>query len=118
MGSNDDYWVNMAEAGIRNVLRHLAMLPGEEKPNEGVTWLSDYEVIRSPQNGVFRAVVRDGYTISKGAVIGVLSDFFGDEIQEIRAPFSGVLNYVIGTPPVSAGEPLAMISRIRDATEH
>ena len=118
MGSNDDYWVNMAEAGIWNVLRHLEMIPGSVKLNEGVTWLSDYEVIPSPQTGIFRAVVRDGYTISKGAVIGVLSDFFGDEIQEIRAPFSGVLNYVIGTPPISAGEPLAMISRIHTGDEH
>jgi len=113
MGSNDDYWVDMAEAGIWNVLRHLEMIPGEEKINEGITWLTDYQVIRSPQNGIFRATVRDGYTISKGGKLGVLVDFFGDEIQEIRAPFSGVVNYVIGTPPVSEGEPVGMISRIQ-----
>ena len=113
MGSNDDYWVDMAEAGIWNVLRHLEMIPGEEKINEGITWLTDYQVIRSPQNGIFRAAVRDGYTISKGGKLGVLVDFFGDEIQEIRAPFSGVVNYVIGTPPVSEGEPVGMISRIQ-----
>jgi len=113
MGSNDDHWVNMAEAGIWNVLRHLEMIPGVEKVNEGITWLIDYQVIRSPRDGIFRATVRDGYTLSKGATLGVLVDFFGDEIQEIRAPFSGVVNYVIGTPPVSEGEPLAMISRIQ-----
>lgn len=113
MGSNDDYWVDMAEAGIWNVLRHLEMTPGEEKVNYGITWLTDYQVIRSPQSGIFQAAVRDGYTISKGAKLGVLVDFFGDEIQVIRAPFSGVVNYVIGTPPVSEGEPVGMISRIR-----
>ena len=113
MGSNDDYWVDMAEAGIWNVLRHLDMLPGEETTNEGITWLTDYQVISSPQDGIFRPAVRDGYTISKGGKLGVLVDFFGDEIQEIRAPFSGVINYVIGTPPVSEGEPVAMISRIQ-----
>ena len=43
----------------------------------------------------------------------MLLDFFGDEIEEIRAPFSGVVNYVIATPPVSEGEPLAMISQIQ-----
>lgn len=113
MGSNDDYWVDMAEAGIWNVLRHLEMIPGAEEINEGITWLIDFQVIRSPQDGIFRAAVRDGYTISKGGRLGVLVDFFGDDIQEIRAPFSGVVNYVIGTPPVSEGEPLAMISRIQ-----
>jgi len=113
MGSNDDYWVDMAESGIWNVLRHLEMIPGDEEINDGITWLTDYQVIQSPHTGIFRAAVRDGYIISKGAKLGVLVDFFGDEIQEIRAPFSGVVNYVIGTPPVSEGEPLAMISRIQ-----
>ena len=113
VGSNDDYWVKMAEAGIWNVLRHLEMIPGEEEINEGITWLTDYAVVKSPHTGIFRAAVRDGYYVSEGAKLGVLVDFFGDEIEEIRAPFSGVANYVIATPPVSEGEPLAMISRIQ-----
>jgi predicted deacylase len=113
LGLNDDYWVDMAEAGILNVLRHLEMITGDEIVNEGVTWLTDYEVIKSPGAGIFRADVRDGYHIAKGGKLGVLLDFFGDEIEEIRAPFAGVVNYVIATPPVSEGEPLAMISRIQ-----
>jgi hypothetical protein len=32
--------------------------------------------------------------------------------MELRAPFAGVVNYVVATPPVSAGEPVAMISRL------
>ena len=35
MGSNDDYWAKMAEAGIWNVLRHLEMIPGAEKNQRG-----------------------------------------------------------------------------------
>jgi predicted deacylase len=46
MGLNDDYWVDMAEGGILNVLRHLEMIPGDERVNEGITWLTDYEVNR------------------------------------------------------------------------
>jgi predicted deacylase len=113
-GSNDPYWVGLAEAGVHNVLRHLGMLPGEERSNQGVTWLGDYQVIVSPQSGIFRPVTKDGYVVTEGALLGVLVDFFGDEIVEIRAPFSGVVNYVISTPPVSEGEPVAMLSRLRD----
>ena len=43
----------------------------------------------------------------------MLSDFFGDEIAEIRAPFAGVVNYIVATPPVSKGEPVAMVSRVK-----
>jgi predicted deacylase len=111
-GSNDPYWVGLAEDGVWNVLRHLDMLAADEVANTGITWLSDYKVISSPQSGIFKAVTRDGYAVTEGAVLGVLVDFFGNEITTIRAPFSGVVNYVISTPPVSKGEPVAMISKI------
>ncbi len=42
----------------------------------------------------------------------MIEDFFGEPVQQVRAPFAGIVNYVLGTPPVSVGEPLAMVSRI------
>jgi predicted deacylase len=111
-GSNDAYWVGLAEQGVWNVLRHLKMIDGGEVANTGITWLSDYEVVKSPQSGIFRSVTRDGYAVSEGAVLGVLMDFFGNELETIRAPFSGIVNYVVSTPPVSEGEPVAMVSKI------
>lgn len=112
-GSNDAQWVDLAEAGVWNVLRHLKMWPGEEIVNEGVTWLEDFKVVPSPGTGIFRATTREGYVVTEGALLGVLTDFFGEQIAEIRAPFSGVVNYVISTPPVSEGEPVAMLSKIQ-----
>lgn len=114
LGLTDDYWVSLAEDGILNVMRHLEMLPGEAKPNEHVVWLEDYEVIRAPASGIFRAAVRDGYAIAEQGLLGELVDPFGESIAEIRAPFAGIVNYVLGTPPVTAGEPLAMVSKIRE----
>ncbi|WOJ94827.1 M14 family metallopeptidase [Congregibacter variabilis] len=113
-GSNDPYWVGLAENGIWNVLRHLSMIPGDEVPNTGITWLGDYKVVTSPQSGIFKAVTRDGYAVTEGTILGVLVDFFGNELTKIRAPFSGIVNYVISTPPVSKGEPVAMISKVND----
>lgn len=112
LGSNDERWVQMAECGIVNLLRHLEMLDGDVRSNEGVVWLTDYQVITSPGTGIFRAAVRDGYFVAEGGLLGVLLDFFGEEMEEIRAPFAGVVNYVVATPPVSKGEPVAMVSRI------
>lgn len=115
LGSNDGRWVEMAEQGALNVMRHLGMLDGDPPANGGIVWLSDYEVVTSPETGVFRAQVRDGYAIAKGGLLGVLHDVFGDEIAEIRAPFGGVVNYIVATPPVTKGEPLAMVSRVGDS---
>lgn len=113
LGSNDERWVQMAEHGVRNLLRHLEMLDGNVQENEAVVWLTDYQVITSPETGVFRASVRDGYAVAEGGLLGVLLDFFGDEVAEIRAPFAGVVNYVVATPPIRKGEPVAMVSRIK-----
>ena len=97
-GSNAPYWVGLAERGIWNVLRHLDMISEDEVINTGITWLSDYKVITSPQSGIFRAVIKDGYFVAEDAVLGVLVDFFGNELLTIRSPFAGVVNYVISTP--------------------
>ena len=111
-GSNATYWVGLAERGIWNVLRHLDMIAEDEVINTGITWLSDYKVIKSPRSGIFRAVTKDGYYVAEDAVLGVLVDFFGNELLTIRTPFAGVVNYVISTPPVNEGEPVAMISKV------
>jgi predicted deacylase len=117
LGSNDEHWVALAVLGAENLMRHLGMLPGAARTNDNVVWLRGYEVIRSPLTGIFRPAVRDGYAIAEGGLLGHLLDEFGDPAGEVRAPFAGVVNYVLGTPPVSQGEPLAMVSRIVGETQ-
>jgi predicted deacylase len=112
LGQNDDRSIALAEHGILNLMRHLGMLEGMPEPNSGVVWLKDYRVIQSPVTGVFRAAVRDGYAIAEGGLLGELYDPFGAKIADVRAPFAGIVNYVVGTPPAVEGQPLAMISRI------
>jgi predicted deacylase len=114
LGLSDDYWVGLAEDGVLNVMRHLQMLPGEVTANDHVVWLEDYQVIRAPASGIFKAAVRDGYAIAGNGLLGELFDPFGERIAEIRAPFAGVVNYVLGTPPVSEGEPVAMVSKLAE----
>ena len=69
-------------------------------------------MINSPATGVFRATVRDGYAVAEGGVLGELYDAFGARVGDVRAPFAGIVNYVIDTPPAVEGQPLAMVSRI------
>jgi predicted deacylase len=113
LGSNDPAWVALAERGVWNLLRHLKMVPGDVERPGGIVWLDGYEVLRSPVTGIFRPAVRDGYAVAEGGLLGTLVDFFGEPIQDVRAPFAGVVNYVVATPPVREGEPLGMVSRVR-----
>jgi predicted deacylase len=115
LGLNDEHHIALAERGVQNLMRHLGMLEGAVEPNPGVVWLKDYQVITSPVTGVFRATVRDGYAVAEGGLLGELYDAFGARIGDVRAPFAGIVNYVIGTPPAVEGQPLAMVSRIAAA---
>lgn len=115
LGGNEAHYVDLALRGIHSVLRHLDMLDGTPVSNDAIVWLEDYQVLRAPVDGVFRAAVEDGWTIAEGGLLGVVTDLFGDPVEEVRAPFGGVVNYVVGTPPVGEGDPVAMVSRLADA---
>lgn len=113
LGRVDDEGPELALAGALNLMRHLRMLPGTPRRAEHPLWIDRNEVLRSPATGVFHARVRRGYTVARGALLGVLTDYFGNTLEEIRAPFSGIILYVVATPPVSRGEPLAMVGQIQ-----
>lgn len=112
LGETDARWVDAAFDGIQGVLRHLAMLPGEAEVAPEITWLSDFEVLTAPAAGFFEAKLAAGQLVEQGTLLGVLRDLFGEPVHEVRAPFAGYLNYIIATPPMSAGEPMAMISHV------
>jgi predicted deacylase len=102
------------EQGALNIMRHLKMLDGAARMPESVTWYEPSEVLTFPVNlpdkeGLFFPRAEKGQTVEKGALLGTVTDFFGKKILELRAPFSGEVLYIIATPPISAGEPLAFI---------
>ena len=111
-GSLAPKWVNGNVTGVMNLLRHLKMIEGDNPAPTPPVWLEDYAVVNSPATGIFKPSVRDGYVVAKGGLLGELVDLFGNHITTITAPFDGVINYVIITPPINKGEPLVMLSKI------
>lgn len=109
MGRVDTDGADLVEAGVFNLLRHFRMLPGEPKRAESIVWFDQNEVMRSPADGILHAKVQPGYTVAKGTVVSVLTDYFGNVIHEFRANIAGEVLYVVATPPVKKDEPVAMI---------
>jgi predicted deacylase len=87
------------------------MRPEGPPPVEHPIWIDRNEVLRSDATGIFYPAVERGHTVAAGTLIGRVTDFHGRTLQEIRAPFAGEILYVIGTPPISAGEPIAFIGQ-------
>ena len=95
--------------GVFRLLRYLRMVPGDVELVRNPLFFDRTEVLRSPATGVWLAKVERGQSVQKGALVGVLTDFFGATQAEIRAPFGGIVLYVVATPAMSQGEPLGMI---------
>lgn len=100
--------------GVLNVMRHLRMLPGEARLLSDPVWVDKYEVIYSKHSGLFYPRVKMGYYVRAGQVVGVIEDYLGNFLEEVRAPFTGMILYIINTPPCNAGEPLFEVGQLKE----
>jgi predicted deacylase len=105
----DEASVALIERGVAGLMRHLGMRSGGPEPVANPVMLSRTEVLRATVTGIFSPQVERGQTVTKGAQIGTITDFHGRGIEKIVAPFDGQILYVIGTPPITKGEPVAMV---------
>jgi predicted deacylase len=109
MGEVDEDSIARIERGVAGVLRHLKMRAAGPSPVSNPVWIGRNEVLTSGATGLWYPAVEKGYTVAEGAVIGRVTDFFGRSLEEIRAPFAGEILYVVGTPPITKGEPVGFI---------
>ena len=113
LGLPAEEMVTLNVSGATRLMRYLKMLPGAAQMVEHPIMLERTEVLRSPATGTWHARVERGHTVTRGTVIGVLTDFYGNTLAEVRAPFAGEVLYVVGTPAMSRGEPVAMIGAMK-----
>ena len=109
MARTDEESIAAIERGVSGVLRHLGMRAEGPAPVAQPIWIERSEVLRSSGTGIFYPAVERGHTVAQGTLIGRVTDFHGKVIEEVRSPFAGEILYVIGTPAISKGEPIAYV---------
>jgi predicted deacylase len=109
LAQTDDESIRRIERGVSGVMRHLRMREEGPPPVAHPMMIERSEVLRSGTTGIFQPAVERGHTVVKGTLIGRVTDFHGRVLEEIRAPFAGEILYVLGTPPISTGEPIAFV---------
>ena len=114
LGSIDEESIARIERGVAGVMRSLKMRPTGPAPVEHPVWLDPAVVLTSPATGIFYPAVECGHTVAKDTLVGHVTDFLGKTLAEIRAPFAGEVLYVIGTPAISRGEPVAFIGAVSE----
>jgi predicted deacylase len=114
LGRTDEESVARNVRGALSVLRHLDMIDGSPEPAADPVWIDKYEVVTSKWNGLFAPRVEMGYYVKEGQVVGTVTDYLGAWKEDVRAPFTGILLYIIGTPPCNEGEPLFEVGRVKE----
>ena len=114
LGRIEDRRIEPIVDGILSVMREFEMLEGEPSPTLDPVFIHERAYVKSEHDGIWYPDprVEAGQFVSKGARLGVLTDLYGNELLEARAPESGMLLIMLGTPPVNAGETIAVIANV------
>jgi predicted deacylase len=113
LGGTDEKSITRNIDGILSVMRLFKMITGKPEFVPDPIWIDQYEVIYSKWDGLFYPETEMGYYVSKGEKVGFITDYLGNIIRELRAPFTGIMLYIIHTPPIVKGEPIFEVGRIK-----
>jgi predicted deacylase len=95
--------------GAFRVMTYLGLLPGQREMVEHPLWIEPSEVLTSPDTGTWHAAVHADQRVKKGDLLGRLTDYFGHMIAEVHSPMDGLVTYIVVSPAMGKGEPLAMV---------
>jgi uncharacterized protein len=112
LGQSDEESIARIERGVAGVLKHLKMRATGPEPLAHPVYLGRNQVLTSAHTGIWYPLAERGQTVAEGALLGRVTDFQGRTLEEVRAPFGGVLLYIVGTPPTSKGEPLGFVAAL------
>jgi predicted deacylase len=113
LGGSDELDIQRNVHGVLNVMRLFGMIEGRAQPVKEPVWIDKYEVVYSQDSGLFHPLTQMGYYVKAGEKVGYVTDYLGRMLHEYRAPFTGIMLYILGTPPANLGEPLFEVGRIK-----
>jgi len=107
--------LEMMKRGIRNLLRHLAILPGElERVPVRMRLTGEGNIhsgINSPAEGFFIPAVSLLEPVSEGQYLGRLTNILGETTHRFTAGSAGVIGLIRQFPTVREGDPLFLIAQ-------
>lgn len=105
--------------GVVAVMRELSMLPKLKRGSKQIKpFVANSSVwVRTPKSGILRASTTLGEKVGKGEVLGIVSDPFGTEEEEVLAVADGIIIGRTNIPLVTEGEALFHIARFKNASD-
>lgn len=112
LGMVEPEYVNRIVDGLINLMNALGMTNHSPRKVGEVFFSEKRSSVSSEHTGFFYPSKAAGDYVTKGMKIGYITDFFNSKLQDVYTESSGVILYMLGTPPVNKGETLASIGII------
>lgn len=109
LGNVQEDAVILNKNGIYNILDQLGMYTSQLDQPKKLVKYDNQAYLKVTVSGIFYSNLKAGDTVTKGQLVGQITNVFGETTKEIVAPESGTILYKIGTPPVNKGETLMCI---------
>lgn len=113
LGTSDEISIDHIVRAVTSLMKHLKMIEGPPERVANPVYLDPAEVLTSPATGILYPDVERGQRVARGSVLAHVTDFFGEKLADVRAPFDGIVLYVVATPPITKGEPVAFVGTPR-----
>jgi len=113
LGKIEPIFIDKITTSIESLLKELDMTEGTPIITKPIAFIDQRSSQSSLHTGFFYPHKSSGDYVIKGMSIGYITDFFGQPLQTIQADTSGIILYMLGTPPVNKGETLVNIGIIK-----
>ncbi|MCW5853811.1 MAG: succinylglutamate desuccinylase/aspartoacylase family protein, partial [Anaerolineae bacterium] len=100
--------------GVYRALAHLELVEQAAVPIAPPSQvLGEMVWLRSARDGLFYPSVNVGDEVVEGQTLGRLADYLGETLEEVKAPASGPVLFLVTTLAMNNGDPLLAVGRVR-----
>ncbi|WP_350291770.1 succinylglutamate desuccinylase/aspartoacylase family protein [uncultured Croceitalea sp.] len=117
LGNVQEESVALIKKGVYSMLAEMKMYGKPVKPTKTPIRLNDQVYIKSNKQGIFYSSYNAGDTVQKGDVVGYTTDEFGVLIEEYKASKTGIILYMLATPPINKGDTVMCLSSFNPENE-
>lgn len=113
LGMVEAEFVDEIVLGVESLLGHLGFTTHPPITTKQIAYIDERNSQSSAHTGFFYPHKASGNYVMQGMKIGYITNFFGQTLETIYAETSGIILYMLGTPPINKGETIVNIGKVK-----
>lgn len=95
--------IQHAVNGMRNAMKYLKMIEGSPETNTEQVFVEDMVNVATKNGGLIQGKVKLGQKVVQGQLLALVTNFFGEQVEEVRSPINGRVTSIPSSPLVGTG---------------